>query len=251
MSSVPSRRCAEHNLVLAPDGSCVLCRRQASAVVVPTPPEPTSSAPVWLFASVVAAGVIGYGAWTVVGVRPSESPPVAAAVVVAPQKFEPDNTVKQPPEDDLTKSLRMLEQAEVERRALEQTRQQREQEQRTAAAVLREREEKERDAKRHEAVKRELNALGLASARRNVTITMYSTTWCRVCKQARSYMQQQQISFTDLDVDHDASARALQQTLNPRGSVPTIAVDDLVLIGFSPESLEDRINRAAKRRSGS
>jgi len=250
MSSVPPRRCAEHNLVLAPDGSCVLCRREASAVVVPVSEESTSSGPVWIIGGLVALAVLGYGAWSFARAHRPEPPPIAAAAILAPPKVEPTEA-KKPPEDDLTKSLRMLQQAEVERLALEQARERREQEQKAAATAVREREEKERDAKRHETVKRELDSLGLAAARRSVNVTMYSTSWCGVCKQARGYMQQRQISYTEIDVDHDAAARARQQALNPRGSVPTIAIDDLVLIGFSPESLEDRINRAAKRRRGS
>jgi glutaredoxin len=198
---------------------------------------------------VVVAG--GFGTWWLVGTRKPEPPLIAARVaVVAAPKVKTAEEAK-PVEDDLTKSLRMLEQAEVERRALEQSLAQREQEERAAASARRMLEEKDRDAKRHEAVKRDLAALGLASARRNVNITMYSTSWCGVCKQARAYMQQQQISFTELDVEHDPTARARQRVLNPRGSVPVIAVDDEVLIGFSASSLENRIDRAARHRTGS
>jgi glutaredoxin len=206
--------------------------------------------PVWGLGGAVVLGVLAYGAWTFASAHHIPPQPIAAAAIVAPHELEPIEA-KKPPEDDLTKSLRMLEQAEIERRALEEARERREQEQRTAATAQRQRDEKERDAKRHEIVKRELDGLELAAARRSVNITMYSTSWCGVCKQARAYMQQRQISYTELDVDHDEAARARQHTLNPRGSVPTIAVDDLVLIGFSPESLEDRITRAAKQRRGS
>jgi glutaredoxin len=156
-----------------------------------------------------------------------------------------------PPEDDLTKSLRMLEEADREQRARELELQEREQAARAAAATQRAREEKTRDAQRHEAIKRDLEAMGLASARQNVEITMYSTSWCGVCKQARAYMLQRQIRFTEFDVDRDTAANAKQHVLNPRGSVPTITVDDQLLIGFSPESLEKRIERAARRRAGS
>jgi glutaredoxin len=156
-----------------------------------------------------------------------------------------------PPEDDLTKSLRMLDEAGREQRAREQALQEREQAEHAAAAISRQRDEKARDAQRHEAIKRELDAMGLASARQNVQITMYSTSWCGACKQARAYMLQKQIRFTELDVDHDIEANARQHVLNPRGSVPTITVDDELLIGFSGEALEKRIDRAAKRRAGS
>jgi glutaredoxin len=250
MSSVPPPRCSRHNLAVAPDGLCILCRRETSVAVVPAAAEPTSSASAWLLSAVLVLVAGGYCAWALVGARRAEPPPAAPVAVTVPREVETTKPAK-PVEDDLTRSLRMLERAELERRALEQTREQSEQEQRAAAATQRQREEKERDAKRHEAVQRDLNALGLASARRSVSITMYSTTWCGFCKKARAYMQQQHIEFTDLDVDRDVAAAARQRALNPSGSVPTIAVDEEVLIGFSPDSLEDRINRAARRRTGS
>jgi glutaredoxin len=209
-----------------------------------------SSTPVWLLGALLLIAAGGYAVWSTVGARLPEPPRSLPVTVIAASKLQAKEPAK-PAEDDLTKSLRMLERAELERRALEQTREQSEQEQRAATAAERVREEKERDAKRHEAVQRDLKALGLAAARRNVSITMYSTTWCGFCKKARAYMQQQNIGFTDLDIDHNAAAAARQRALNPSGSVPTIAVDDDVLIGFSPDSLEDRINRAARRRTGS
>jgi glutathione S-transferase len=63
-------------------------------------------------------------------------------------------------------------------------------------------------------------------------------------------MQAKNIPFTDLDVEHDAAAHDRERALNPRGTVPTITVDDDVMIGFSPESLENRITRAVRRRLG-
>jgi glutaredoxin len=207
-----------------------------------------------LISSLVAAGVIGFAAWNLRDARvassaSSEPQPIAAVPAVAPKPQLAAAT--KPPEDDLTRSLRMLEDAERERRARELELQTREQAARATAATQRAREEKARDAQRHEAIKRDLEAMGLASARQNVEITMYSTSWCGVCKQARAYMLQRQIRFTEFDVDHDPAANAKQHILNPRGSVPTITVDDQLLIGFSPESLEKRIDRAARRRAGS
>jgi hypothetical protein len=168
----------------------------------------------------------GVAAWATLGGRgPSPQPSAAAALVATPAqapKVEP-TAPKKPPEDDLTKSLRMLEEADREQRARDQELQQRalelqqrEREQRAAAAVAREREAKVRDAQRHDEIKRELDSMGLASARRSVKITMYSTRWCGVCTRARAYMDERRIAF-----------------------------------GFSSDSLEKRIDRAARRRAGS
>jgi hypothetical protein len=63
-------------------------------------------------------------------------------------------------------------------------------------------------------------------------------------------MQQNNIAFTDLDVEHDPAAGARLRQLNPRGSVPTIEIEDEVLIGFSAEAIDSAVARAERRRSG-
>src|SRR5262249_24862678 len=120
-----------------------------------------------------------------------------------------------------------------------------------AAGERRRAEEAARDRQRHEAVKRELDTLGLAATRRQVVIQMYSTSWCGVWRRARDYMHEKNIPFSEFDIQPHAAAPAQAHVLNPRASVPTISVDGDVLIGFSPDALEARIERAAKRRKGS
>jgi len=250
MASVPPQRCSRHDLAVAPDGQCILCRRASSAIAVPEPSAPSLNLFRWLVGALVVAASGGAAAWWQLSPRPAVSEPVPAAA--APVR--PALAVKPPEKTDaeaLSESLKLLEQAEVERLALERRLEDERQRQLKVVEVSRKREEHERDLKRHEAVKRDLAALGQESARRNVNITMYSTSWCSACKQARAYMDAKHIAYTDLDVEHDPSARARAHALNPRGSVPTIAVDNEVLIGFSPESLETRIARAARVRSGS
>ena len=254
MSSVPPRRCEKHALAAGPDGQCVICRRERGVVVSAQVSEPDAAGAsrlpkllLGLFAiGGVAAALIGFG------LRPAP-PPIAAARATIVQQPQPAAAVDEAKQkaDDLAESLRKLEQAETERREQERAREEREQLERAAADAQRKREEQERDQQRHEAIKRDLDELALKAARRNVSITMYSTSWCGVCVKARDYMLSKQIAFKELDVDHDAAAKARARLLNPRGGVPTIAIDSEVLIGFSPESLETRITRAAKRRVGS
>ena len=111
-------------------------------------------------------------------------------------------------------------------------------------------EQDERDRRLHEQVQAQLAKTALAGAQGSVEITMYSTSWCSACKHARAYMQQKQIPFTEYDIEQDDAARARAKVLNPRGSVPTITIDQELLIGFGEKSLEDRIARAAKLRAG-
>lgn len=106
------------------------------------------------------------------------------------------------------------------------------------------------DRRRHAAVQAELDAQALAAARRNVSIEMYSTSWCGVCTVARSYMREHGIAFVDHDIDQDADAMARAHALNPHHSVPVLDVGGEVMIGFSGETLEATLDHAARKRVG-
>ncbi|MGB8328941.1 MAG: glutaredoxin family protein [Polyangiales bacterium] len=88
----------------------------------------------------------------------------------------------------------------------------------------------------------------LSAARSRVSVVMYSTDWCGVCRRARQYFEQEGIPFVEHDVDRDPQARADYLLLNPRRSVPTIKIGDEVVIGFSPQAVERAMNSAARSR---
>jgi len=77
---------------------------------------------------------------------------------------------------------------------------------------------------------------------------MYSTDWCGVCRRARQYFAENQISFEEHDVDRDPRAREEYLRLNPRRSVPTIKVGDEVIVGFSAQAVNAALDSAARRR---
>lgn len=86
------------------------------------------------------------------------------------------------------------------------------------------------------------------AALREVRIEMYATTWCGSCRRARAYLDFNGISYTEYDIDKDEAAKERLSTINPRRSIPTFQIDDIVQIGFSPESLEYKLNQAARQR---
>jgi glutaredoxin len=89
----------------------------------------------------------------------------------------------------------------------------------------------------------------LAHARRNVSVTMYSTTWCKVCKDARRYFTEAGITYEDHDVDSDRDADRRLRAVNPRHTVPTFDIDGAILTGFSPGAFESMLTSAAARRA--
>jgi glutaredoxin len=94
--------------------------------------------------------------------------------------------------------------------------------------------------------KAQAHAVAQAAA---VNVSMYSTSWCGACAKARSYMEEHAIPFTDYDVERDRAAAQRMHALNPRGGVPTIAVEDYVMVGFNADELQKQIDLASKRGS--
>lgn len=81
-----------------------------------------------------------------------------------------------------------------------------------------------------------------------VRIEVFVTTWCGSCRRARAYLDENGFSYSAYDIDQDAAAKDRLSSINPRRSIPTFQIDEIVQIGFSPESLEHRLNQAVRAR---
>jgi glutaredoxin len=84
-------------------------------------------------------------------------------------------------------------------------------------------------------------------ARRRVEITMYATQWCGVCRQAREYLEANRIDFHELDTEADSDANQRLGEINPRRTIPTFQIDELVYVGFRQETFETKLNEAAQK----
>ncbi len=70
------------------------------------------------------------------------------------------------------------------------------------------------------------------------TVTIYSTPTCPFCEQAKAYLTQKGIPFTDKDVSADqAAAQEMIQKSGQMG-VPVIDVDGKIIVGFQKEQLD-------------
>src|SRR5688572_7686413 len=76
-----------------------------------------------------------------------------------------------------------------------------------------------------------------------VKVVMYSTTWCTVCQQARNYLVQHRIPFTEVDVEKSEAGREEFQRLGGR-SVPIILVGNQRMDGFGANRFELLLKRA-------
>jgi mycoredoxin len=58
-------------------------------------------------------------------------------------------------------------------------------------------------------------------------IVMYGTTWCGDCRRSRRWLTENQIPFTEIDIDQDESAAAYVRSVNDGNQVvPTIVFPD-------------------------
>ncbi|HEX6592352.1 MAG TPA: glutaredoxin family protein [Moraxellaceae bacterium] len=68
-------------------------------------------------------------------------------------------------------------------------------------------------------------------------VVLYGTRWCGYCKQAKAYMQQKGIAYTEYDIEQDASAKQAFAALGG-GGVPVILIGNLRMNGFNEAGFE-------------
>jgi glutaredoxin len=209
-------RCAKHDLAVAPDGLCVVCRRGARAVSEPAKAIALDGRKLLAGIGAIAMLMLVVGGF----VLRREMPPAPALrttpITTAPLgRTSPMGTAAPLPDDDALS-------AAPPPRA-------------TATAVAAREPSGDREA-------------ALRAAEQRVPITVYTTSWCPVCKRAKAWMQANAIPFTERDVEADPSAENARRALTSSNGVPTIDVDGEVIVGFSEGKVRRAIRNAAARR---
>jgi glutaredoxin len=74
-------------------------------------------------------------------------------------------------------------------------------------------------------------------------VTLLSAQWCGVCRQAKAYMNSRKIAFEEWDIDQSDYALSKMRELGAKG-VPVILVGKQKMVGFSPEGLDDMLQKA-------
>ena len=77
-------------------------------------------------------------------------------------------------------------------------------------------------------------------------IVMYGTSWCGDTRRARAYFAKNQIEYQWVDIDYDASGRAIVEKINHGyRSVPTIIFPDGdILVEPSEEQLIQKFSKS-------
>jgi glutaredoxin 3 len=70
-------------------------------------------------------------------------------------------------------------------------------------------------------------------------VKIYTTPSCNYCVQAKEYFTERGIEFESIDVTKDSDALKEMKSITGGGrSVPVIAIDDKVIIGFDRGAVE-------------
>ncbi len=80
------------------------------------------------------------------------------------------------------------------------------------------------------------------AANNGPTVKILSTTWCGVCKKAKTYLSQKDVAFREYDVERSKAGRREYKRLNGKG-VPIILVSDQRMDGFNRPKLEAMLRK--------
>ncbi|MGQ9545731.1 MAG: glutaredoxin family protein [Dehalococcoidia bacterium] len=72
-------------------------------------------------------------------------------------------------------------------------------------------------------------------------VKMYTTPTCPYCKMAKKFLDDNGIKYQELDIVKDKAAREEMKNKCNSLAVPTICVDDEVLVGFNETQLREKL----------
>ena len=76
------------------------------------------------------------------------------------------------------------------------------------------------------------------------TVTIYSLPTCHFCHEAKAFLTEKNIPFTDYDVSSDEARKNEMVEKSGQMSVPVIFVDEEMVLGFDRQKLGQLLNIA-------
>jgi glutaredoxin len=228
-------RCKTHDLACGPDGRCVVCRREGGA-------GGSATARVWAGVAVLGVAMGSAAAYRTLGARRVPLAIAPELIVRAPAAGpsppdEPRPTPATPGDDGLANQHRAFSEARAMYEAHASAATTSPPPTSTTAAAS------APEAKASSPDPAPTISLG------DVSVVVYTTGWCSVCKRAKAWMSGQGIAYEERNIEDSSEYASAMHAINPRGSVPTFDVDGDVMIGFSEQSLVAAMTRAARRQA--
>ncbi|MGQ9600744.1 MAG: Uxx-star family glutaredoxin-like (seleno)protein [Anaerolineae bacterium] len=80
-----------------------------------------------------------------------------------------------------------------------------------------------------------------------MSVVVYTTPTCGFCHQAKTYLRQRGISFTEYDVSRDPQAAAEMVRISGQRGVPVLLIDGQVVVGFNQPLIDQLLAQRAVR----
>lgn len=69
------------------------------------------------------------------------------------------------------------------------------------------------------------------------SVVMYSASWCPYCAKAKSYFAENNIAYTEMDIEKSPLAKQQYEQLGG-GSIPKVLIGDRMIVGFIPKAFD-------------
>ncbi len=73
------------------------------------------------------------------------------------------------------------------------------------------------------------------------TVTVYSTTWCGFCHQAKKYFDSIGVAYNDINVEEDQQAAEEMVKKSGQMGVPVIEIGEEVIVGFNRAKIDSAL----------
>lgn len=75
-------------------------------------------------------------------------------------------------------------------------------------------------------------------------VTVYSTTWCGFCHQAKKYFDSIGVKYNDINVEEDQKAAEEMVKKSGQMGVPVIEIGKSIVVGFNKPKIDDLLKTA-------
>ncbi len=72
-------------------------------------------------------------------------------------------------------------------------------------------------------------------------VKVYSTPTCPWCRRTKQFLDNNNIKYQDMNVADDKAAREEMINVTHQMSVPTITIDDAIIVGFKETELKEKL----------
>ncbi|MFO0971735.1 MAG: glutaredoxin domain-containing protein [Candidatus Saccharimonadales bacterium] len=69
-------------------------------------------------------------------------------------------------------------------------------------------------------------------------VTVYSTSWCGFCVQAKKYFDSIGVKYSDINVEEDREAAEAMVEKSGQMGVPVIEIGDNIIVGFDKPKID-------------